>query len=67
MRIRLTTVKTNRISQKRDVSFHATLQMYVCLLEVSVSTGVFPIVDLEDGRMEVHSFVWWVIQWSVCN
>ena len=24
-------------------------------------------LDLEDCRMEVHSPVWWSLQWSVCD
>ena len=67
MRIRLTAVQTNCIAQKCSLNFRVTLRRYVCLHEASIPIDVSLIADLEDGRMEVHSFVWWVIQWSVCN
>ena len=38
----------------------ATLQMYVCLCEASISVRVSPTADLEDCRMVVHGFVWGV-------
>ena len=53
--------------KKGDLSFYATLQWYVCIYEASIAIRVSPIADLGDCRMVDYGFVWWFIQWSVCD
>ena len=35
--------------------------------QAAISTFLTLCLDLEDCRMEIHSPVWWSLQWSVCD